>query len=42
LALGSSATALGGSVRPKRYGRKSTTVAAIPDELGSPRSIASQ
>jgi putative transposase len=40
LALGSSATALGGSVRPKRYGRKSTTVAATPDELGSPRSIA--
>jgi putative transposase len=40
LALGSSATALGGGVRPKRYGRKSTTVAATPDELGSPRSIA--
>jgi putative transposase len=40
LALGSSVTALGGSVRPKRYGRKSTTVAATPDELGSPRSIA--
>ena len=36
LALGTSATALGGSVRPKRYGRKSTTVAATPDELGSP------
>ena len=35
LALGTSATALGGSVRPKRYGRKSTTVAATPDELGS-------
>lgn len=40
LALGTSATALGGSVRPKLYGRKSTTVAAAPDELGSPRSIA--
>lgn len=40
LALGTSATALGGSVRPKRYGRKSTTVAATPDELGSPRHIA--
>lgn len=40
LALGSSATALGGSVRPKRYGRKSTTVAATPDELGSPRCTA--
>jgi putative transposase len=35
LALGTSVTALGGSVRPKRYGRKSTTVAATPDELGS-------
>jgi putative transposase len=35
LALGTSATALGGSVRPKRYGRKSTTVTATPDELGS-------
>lgn len=40
LSLGTSDTALGGSVRPKRYGRKSTTVAATPDELGSPRSIA--
>jgi putative transposase len=40
LALGSSATALGGGVRPKRYGRKSTTVAATPDELGSPRCTA--
>jgi putative transposase len=35
LSLGTSDTALGGNVRPKRYGRKSTTVAAIPDELGS-------
>ena len=35
LALGTSVTALGGSVRPKRYGRKSTTVEATPDELGS-------
>jgi putative transposase len=39
LALGTSATALGGNVRPKRYGRKSTTAEAIADELGSPRSI---
>ncbi len=35
LALGTSATALGGNVRPKRFGRKSTTVAAVPNELGS-------
>jgi putative transposase len=34
LALGSSATALGGNVRPKQYGRKSTTVKAVADELG--------
>jgi len=34
LALGSSATALGGNVRPKKYGRKSTTTKAIADELG--------
>lgn len=34
LALGSSATALGGNVRPKKYGRKSTTSKAVPDELG--------
>lgn len=34
LALGSSATALGGNVRPKKYGRKSTTSKAAPDELG--------
>lgn len=40
LALGSSATALGGNVRPKKYGRKSTTSKAVADELGSPRSIA--
>ena len=42
LALGSSASALGGNVRPKQYGRKSTTVKAVADELGSPRSIALQ
>lgn len=35
LALGTSATALGGNVRPKRFGRKSTTAEAIADELGS-------
>jgi putative transposase len=35
LALGTSATALGGNVRPKPYGRKSTTVEAVVDELGS-------
>lgn len=35
LSLGTSDTALGGNVRPKRYGRKSTTAEAIPDELGS-------
>lgn len=35
LALGTSATALGGNVRPKRFGRKSTTVAAVFNELGS-------
>jgi putative transposase len=40
LALGTSATALGGNVRPKQSGRKSTTVKAVVDELGSPRSIA--
>jgi putative transposase len=42
LALGISATALGGSVRPKRFGRKSTSVAATPVELGSPRSTCTQ
>ena len=35
LALGTSASALGGSVRPKRFGRKSTTDEATPRELGS-------
>ena len=40
LALGTSATALGGKVRPKRYGRKSTTAEALPIEEGSPSSIA--
>jgi len=42
LALGISATALGRNVRPKRYGRKSTTVEAVAVELGSPRSICTQ
>jgi putative transposase len=42
LALGISASALGGSVRPKRFGRKSTSAAATPDELGSPRSTCTQ
>ena len=27
---------LGGHARPKQYGRKSTTVEAVADELGSP------
>jgi putative transposase len=40
LALGTSATALEGNVRPKQFGRKSTTVKAVASELGSPRSIA--
>jgi putative transposase len=40
LALGTSASALGGSVRPKRYGRKSTAVEATPRELGSPHRTA--
>lgn len=35
LALGSNATALGGNARPKKYGRKSITSKAVPDELGS-------
>jgi putative transposase len=35
LALGTSASALGGSVRPKRFGRKSTTDEATPHEEGS-------
>ena len=38
LALGTSVTALGGNVRPKQYGRKSTTVEAVALELGSPHS----
>jgi putative transposase len=42
LALGISASALGRNVRPKRYGRKSTTVEAVAVELGSPRSICTQ
>lgn len=37
LALGTSASALGGNVRPKRFGRKSTTQEAVAVELGSPR-----
>ena len=40
LALGTSASALGGSVRPKKFGRKSTTDEATLRELGSPRSPA--
>ena len=36
LALGTSAAALGGNVRPKRFGRKSTTVEAVAVESGSP------
>jgi putative transposase len=40
LALGTSATALGGNVRPKRFGRKSTTVEAVAVELGSPHRTA--
>jgi putative transposase len=35
-ALGTSVTALGGNVRPKQYGRKSTIVEAVALELGSP------
>ena len=35
LALGTNATALGGNVRPHGFGRKSTTVEAVADELGS-------
>jgi putative transposase len=38
LALGTSVTALGGNVRPKQYGRKSTAVEAVALELGSPHS----
>ena len=40
LALGTSASALGGSVRPKKFGRKSTTDEATPRELGSPHRTA--
>ncbi|TAG95836.1 MAG: transposase [Oscillatoriales cyanobacterium] len=36
LALGTSVTTLGGNVRPKQYGRKSTNVEAVALELGSP------
>ena len=36
LTLGTSVTAKGGNVRPKQYGRKSTTVEAVALELGSP------
>jgi putative transposase len=39
-ALGTSVTALGGNVRPKRYGQKSTVAKAVALELGSPHSIA--
>ncbi|MEG4800557.1 RNA-guided endonuclease TnpB family protein [Microcoleus sp. ARI1-B5] len=39
LTLGTSVTALGGNVRPKQYGRKSTNVAAVALELGSPQQI---
>jgi putative transposase len=42
LALGTSVTALGGNVRPKQYGRKSTAVAAVAQEEGSPHSIATR
>ena len=40
LALGTSASVLGGSVRPKKFGRKSTTDEATPCELGSPHRTA--
>jgi hypothetical protein len=40
LALGTSVAALGGNVRPKQYGHKSTAVAAVAVELESPLSIA--
>ncbi|WP_442942265.1 zinc ribbon domain-containing protein [Nostoc sp.] len=35
LSLGTSDTALGGNVRPKRYGHKSTTAEAVANELGN-------
>jgi putative transposase len=40
LTLGTSVIAPEGYVRPKQYGRKSTAVAAVAVELGSPLSIA--
>lgn len=40
LTLGTSVTAKGGNVRPKRYGQKSTVAEAVALELGSPLSIA--
>jgi putative transposase len=40
LTLGTSVTAPGGNVRPKRYGQKSTVAEAVAVELGSPHSIA--
>ena len=39
LTLGASVTALGGNVRPKRYGQKSTVAKAVALELGSPQHI---
>ncbi|MEG4284789.1 RNA-guided endonuclease TnpB family protein [Microcoleus sp. A006_D1] len=39
LTLGTSVTALGGNVRPKQYGRKSTIVEAVALELGSKEHI---
>ncbi len=36
LTLGTSVTAKGGNVRPKQYGRKSTTVEAVALDIGSP------
>ncbi|WP_442921459.1 RNA-guided endonuclease InsQ/TnpB family protein [Microcoleus sp. PH2017_28_MFU_U_A] len=39
LTLGTSVTALGGNVRPKRYGQKSTVAEAVAIELGSPQHI---
>ena len=38
LTLGTSVTAKGGNVRPKRYGQKSTVAEAVALELGSPHS----
>ena len=42
LTLGTSVTAKGGNVRPKRYGQKSTVAEAVALELGSPHSIATR